>query len=127
MTTSVSGRVITDEEMVVEVLQRAEDILRTQGWTQHVMARDKTGRETGYFDESACSFCAMGAIYRAAQDLTKQTGERAYGYAAPVAVSQLKTAGGSYLRSSVPGWNDDENTTIDAVLERFQAASKLLT
>jgi hypothetical protein len=52
-------------EKVVETLKAARAKVEA-GWTQRSAARDADGLQCGWADASACSFCAMGALWRVA-------------------------------------------------------------
>ena len=63
------------KSLVYQVLKGARDIIADpKRWTKHAFARDAHGRATsgGVYDDNATSFCAIGAIYRSAFNLTGQ-------------------------------------------------------
>lgn len=51
------------EKTIVEVLEEAIQSVKS-GWTQGALARDVIEKEVAVTDESACSWCITGAIYR---------------------------------------------------------------
>lgn len=54
---------------VEQVRARAAELVE-QGWTQDVAARDSAGHTVSVYGEEACEFCAIGAIVRAAWELS---------------------------------------------------------
>lgn len=51
-----------------EILRKAKEVL-AEGWTKGVFARDEHGAAVWDASPEACSFCAMGAVYRARRQL----------------------------------------------------------
>lgn len=51
-----------------QIALRAAEIVRN-GWCKNALARDKDGNRVGYKSEEACSFCGMGAIYKASIEM----------------------------------------------------------
>ena len=68
---------------VLRLLRRGRAVLSLFGWCCGAFARDQCGRECDTYDDKACTFCMVGALYRAAgedfvsQDQGKQVLERA--------------------------------------------------
>jgi hypothetical protein len=53
-------------ENVADVLDAAADLLEKPGaWTTRTCARDRQGNTTGWDEDDAECFCALGAIFRA--------------------------------------------------------------
>ena len=51
---------------VLRLLRRGRAVLHLFNWCSGTFARDKFGEECGTHDDVACSFCAIGALDRAA-------------------------------------------------------------
>ena len=51
---------------VLRLLRRGRAVLHLFKWCRGSFARDKRGEECGTHDNDACSFCAIGALDRAA-------------------------------------------------------------
>lgn len=46
-----------------KIIEEAQELLR-KGWTKGYLARNSAGQPANVLDKEACSFCALGAIYR---------------------------------------------------------------
>lgn len=99
----------------IEILKRARSLLEEKGWTQEVEARDSLGRKVNPTSDSAVCFCTIGAIRRAAFELTGSAQIDAYG-APPTAVIRQVTAG------PIVGCNDDPVTDVGHILMMFDFA-----
>lgn len=91
------------------ILLRARELI-VHGWTRNAFARLPSGRATGYTDESACRFCAEGAIRRASYEL--QIDGLKYGAAEKL---------GALITVPVTHYNDDSKSK-KRVLELFDKA-----
>lgn len=108
-----------------QLLLRGAEILSTpsgqyeHSWTRQVMARDKSGKPTAPESQSACRFCSLGVVYRAAHELSADLNAR------EEAIRRLAAlvGYGDGNHGSVAGINDNPATTLDKVLNIFTIAS----
>lgn len=56
-------------EMTIQVCEKAAQLV-DKGWVQGTNALDEAGRITDFFDPGAVRFCAVGAIARAARQVS---------------------------------------------------------
>lgn len=94
-----------------KVLIGAKSII-SHGWTQGREARDRNGLTEDFSSFAACNFCAIGAIKRAAIELTE-------GFGVLSAIAVLKRSIGV---EDVAAWNDDPARTLEEVLFGFDKA-----
>jgi len=103
----------------IEVIDEAIRLLSAEGgWAQfgHSMANaacDKAGRPVLSISSEACSFCLLGALFRASFG-----GENEY----PVLRALHQVVPGS-----LSGWNDTEGRTREEVVGVLQEARSILT
>lgn len=92
----------------VEVLRKARELV-AKGWTQGWFAKSAANRRVTWTSPKACKFCAVGAIYAAANG-------------APVtdAIRALSAAAGCGFLG-IPHWNDNLATKRD-VLSAYRRA-----
>jgi len=114
--------------LVIEVLTRARELVRA-GWEQGVSARDENGNVCGPLDARAATFCALGAIDRAADEVLGRPRTRGVGITADVV--QLSVNAAAVLREEiefqygevqVSSWNDFEARTVAEVAQAFADA-----
>lgn len=96
---------------VLTVLVRARELV-AQGWCQGAFARDADGESVGDLSSLACSWCATGAIRRAALELCSPC------YGRLVFWKAISRFGRRRMRD-IPGWNDHPGRTKAEVLRRF--------
>lgn len=84
-------------------------MLVEQGWIQGSFAKNEAGDKVNFTDPGAISFCALGAILRAKQELVP-------GGNIP---DQFWDAWGDPPYESTTEWNDASSTTKQDVLDRF--------
>ena len=102
------------------ILTRAKELIE-QGWTQKTSARNSNGKIRSAYDSDACQFCMIGAIDRAAFELTSGSLQRTT--VAREAVDQLhsRLMMDTYGKSvSVAMFNDATGRTKREVLEAFE-------
>lgn len=98
-----------------DILRRARSILEEKGWTQEKEARNAFGIEVdATYPEAAC-FCTIGAIRRAAYEITGGRYFNAYG--APAVNIMRDVTNGPII-----GCNDDPTTKLGHVLMAFDFA-----
>jgi hypothetical protein len=109
------------EQLTLAVLSRARQLI-AKGWTRGDMATSKDGRHTDPRSNTACRFCAMGAVVRASADLTGDNLDDAYiNKTTKGALDQLRELVGPSV-----GKFNDEQTSKRPVLAAFdQAIAKL--
>lgn len=101
---------------VAEILLKAADLIEPpEKWTTGVLARDAFGNAVDSDDPSACSWCAVGAIYAVSPDLRVARSAR----------NRL----GAITRAQRPDtwigdWND-ENTQAEVVAAPRAAAKSV--
>lgn len=59
---------MTEDELVVEVLERAKAKISTVGWTRYALARNSNGKEVYSGSALAACYCSLGAIDAVAID-----------------------------------------------------------
>jgi hypothetical protein len=99
-----------------QIISRALVILTDEArWTKGALARRASGDPCACFDSAAASFCAAGALYRAACELS---GSNSW-VLAQEAEKQVLMANG-WLSMSLPDINDREGHT--RIVELFKKA-----
>lgn len=98
---------------VLQVLKKARKLIETKGWTQVVEARDEDGNAIDYRDERAICFCALGALWRAAD-----------GFESDLAVDARATLASCVHTDHIIDWNDRKRRTKEDVLAAFDRAIK---
>lgn len=59
------------KQVVIAVIQRAHDLIAKRGgWTKGLYARDAKQQNVAITNETACAFCADGALQRGIYDIT---------------------------------------------------------
>lgn len=106
------------------VLERARDIIRTRGWTRNAIARDSTGMPVGPINFSACEWCLIGALQRAAYDLRAE-GVDIPPWEVPLAFNAVRNATGVLLGGELAHWNDAPARTRDDVIDALDRAASL--
>lgn len=102
----------------VDILEGAADLIETKGWTQQAAARDQYDHEVRPWDDSAVSFCLIGALECAAR-----TPEGFYVTDYDIARKALQQAvpnDGAPLTV----WNDTPGRTKEQVVEALRTAAK---
>lgn len=51
-----------------DVVKSGIEVLEKNGWTKEVCARDSNNQQVFTDDPAACSFCVMGAIFKAEEE-----------------------------------------------------------
>jgi hypothetical protein len=120
---------------VKEVLESGlKNIEKIKNWTQQSYARNEQGRMVLILDQSACSYCSIGAILKVAgyNDMTSMVGEADEGNPlAKITVDAVKVIRGEVvarmglrMSGSIEEFNDDH--PHEEVVKIFkQAISKL--
>lgn len=116
----------TDSIDVGSILTRAADLVR-RGWTQCAWARNVDGERVLLIDDSACSFCASGAIRRAEVDLgyngsVKYPLSYQVGRAGEAAIRAVRRA--AKTPCSIIEWNDGPDRTAREVEEVLLRAAQ---
>lgn len=93
---------------VLAVLVRARALV-AQGWCQDAFARDADGKGVHEYSEKACSWCAEGAVFRAAVELYPST------YVGWKAIWRLELR----IPFGLMTWNDVSSRTKAQVLDVF--------
>ncbi len=83
------------------------------GWCQGAFARTQDGIQTLPGNESARSFCALGATFFAPDDQRRE-----YRH---ILISMFAGA-----RSGVAAWNDDPNRTKQEVVDKLRQVERIL-
>ena len=104
--------VVERERVVTEVtrrdvLHRAADLLEEFGWCQGHFAKTVDGRAVSAHSHDAVLFCAVGALAKAARDLSAAAGETNFG-----------------LDTDLSAWNDERGRTKAEVVSRLRAAAE---
>jgi len=89
-------------------------IAKPENWTQGWYARDASGYSVAPADESACKFCALGAILACGDD--DSFGSAFFENAA---ASLRKNLPVDFARACVMGFNDDPKRTHAEVIDLF--------
>lgn len=113
-------------KLASQILSRAQDLVKT-GWTQGALARDKNGQYTSEYSLEACSFCTLGAYFRAARELSVQDVE-VMQRVRVLAWSSLETAINEFPggRGNISSFNDNPIRTVEQVIAVFEKAKSLL-
>jgi len=96
------------------ILAVARRLIR-QGWTQRRFAADADGNSTGISSDTACKFCVVGALYRAAEDLGLPRSEMLDARVRMLAILNVPTLG---------LWNDDAWRTQAEVVQLLDTVIK---
>jgi hypothetical protein len=115
----------TYQEQLLAVCNRAIYLLQRKGWTQGALARDSSGEETKPCDEAAICFCALGAIDRAACDVTGKRRTKAgngVGIRLRKAIMHDKVEMRKWY--SITLWNDSPRRTKQEVIAAFKQVQK---
>lgn len=101
---------------ISEVLKKARTLISKKStWHKGCLARDATGERVGLYDRTACSWCALGAVWTAGDSPT------------------LKSTALNFLQDAVPKgfgsrvvseFNDYKKTTHEDVMRWFDRAIK---
>ncbi len=114
----------TYRDKVLEVLHEARSVLVEPGsWTQGTYARNRFGRSVSSFEPDAVSWCAVGAVHRAAGNDPSFSPEQSA--VCDGAIGALADAVGPWEsdpEGRVTAENDEEGTTVVDVLRWFDAA-----
>ena len=103
--------------LISEVLDKAADLIEPAGaWGRVLYATNNQGVSVDAIDPSACRFCAMGAVYRAA-DVSSFKGVLSV---RPARVLLAAVVGGSIAR-----WNDAPERTQAEVVSKLREAAAL--
>lgn len=100
------------QNMTKKILERAANLV-SAGWAQGVVGRYKNGDACGWDDSEAVSWCALGAINRAAMDEGHCLG-------ACAAVDRLRHIVGYF----VVAWNDAPERTQAQVVRALRSAAR---
>lgn len=99
------------------------------GWTQIHMAEDAKGNGVMSDDDSAVAWCALGAMWAAAEssglDLSRKADQRLYAQACYRVAFAMGCADDDYcmtIESAVSNWNDDPSRSQEDVILSFKTA-----
>jgi ribosomal protein S5 len=95
------------------IIKKAITILQKFGWTKKALAKDKNGNAVLPSDESAESFCLVGAIERATRDLKYGEKDKFQ------AIKIVKDVNGLIVLTPL---NDAPNTTKKDVINALKKA-----
>jgi hypothetical protein len=116
---------------VLEILKIArKKIARRGGWTQGVDGRDKEGNPVDvFYSNKACSFCAIGAITRACDEVFEKTGELipnwvVAGFLRASIFGEVRDELNNDHRPSIVQWNDVEARHKKEILAGFDKGIK---
>ena len=109
---------IADHKKHADILRRAADIISERGWCQGKFARGYGGKEIDWMSPHACSFCAVGAIYRAICDYSFMDSANGGVYADKVSQTLYRHLGGAGI--TVAEWNDDKGQTAENVVSKMR-------
>jgi hypothetical protein len=99
----------------LQVLKTARKLIaKKEGWTKGTCARNRSGVPVDWDESSAVSFCAYGAIYRAAIPLDS-AGDRVHLKAEDFLKKVIQ-------RPTIQFWNDEWERTKKEVLAAFDQA-----
>jgi len=103
-------------EKTVELLKAARAKVEA-GWTQGSAARDADGLKCGWSEGRACSFCAMGALWRVAggAELPEATG----------ILERALDGVGAWPGMSVISFNDSPYRLKEDVLKLYDVAIEI--
>lgn len=101
--------------MTNKVIERAIELLEQYGWTKGVYARDKDLNPTNSYGQDACSFCALGALGRAAHELDLDNTIPEFLVAKYLPVS---------FSVNIAAYNDDDRTTKEDIIALFRKANE---
>ena len=97
---------------VLKLLKRSRELV-SSGWCQFSSARDAKGVPCGAQDVNACSWCVTGAFIKAICEEKK---------GAFLVIPYMKCCEaiiGDTCEEPVIEWNDDDDTTQEAVVRHF--------
>jgi hypothetical protein len=103
----------------VKFLRGAQDNIKL-GWTQGATARDYRGANVAAADESACSFCLYGALWRLKLRLPDAVVSALYG-----ALLKIEPEKGEEI--GLIGFNDTPGRTQEEVIGLFDEAIRMFT
>lgn len=107
-----------------DVLRRAADLLEEFGWAQGYYAFSETGAYAAPTCSAAVRFCAVGAMTRAAWDLTRDEYDFDPDVALGLAGYRSFDAKGRVTSCGVPAWNDAPGRTREEVIARLREAAE---
>jgi hypothetical protein len=97
-----------------QVIARALELIADEAnWSQGAWARTASGKPCAWIDPAAKSFCAMGALNRAAHELAGLNG---YEMAVSAARQVVSVRGGSHAH--LPEINDSEGHAVVVAMFR---------
>lgn len=107
----------------IDILKRGGEILSRPnakgfGWTKDTLARNLHSHPVGVAGKSACKFCTIGAVERAAHEL----GVLGDSYIRPKVVQSALNRLRNVMDGSIASANDDPKTTFPQVLIAFDLA-----
>lgn len=106
---------------VVERLKDAKELIKDeQHWTKGTSARNRSGKSCESLDESAHSFCMLGAVQRANSEATA-TSAAFVGMKACAALKHSLPKGFKGFTGTIE-FNDSDDTTHKDVLDVFDTA-----
>lgn len=100
-----------------ELLEDAKQLIIKKGWTQLYYARNAEGYPVEAMDESAASFCIVGALERASLYAYRGSDLRGARKAIHLVVS----------RGAIADYNDEPGRTKDEIVALFDAAKEQVT
>lgn len=111
------------------ILERGRTLLEDHELTQFTFAKDKDGTSVSYSSPEACSFCTMGAFWRAAElelghEEDSWSKAREYLHYLEAAMVE-KVKGTNTVVFGIPTWNDTPGRTKADVLDLFDKAIAL--
>jgi hypothetical protein len=111
-----------------DVLERAADILETEGWTQG--AYEQPSRwASGNPNPVGFTYCAVGAIRKAHRDLCEENGKKYRRYKRSIELVSCSIDTDDLLRCGNPqecveAWNDHWSTRADTVIDKLKHVAK---
>jgi len=127
---------VTKQELdqASSVLDGAVALLKGGGWVRRTWAADRQGKGIGVLDTGACSYCLMGALRRAREDVNLKY-DKPYRLAVGAVMAvigkfqlpELVRADDVYRWScAIAGWNDNCCSGVADAMRILREASKLV-
>ena len=109
---------MTTMDLQNSLLRRSIELLES-GWTQGQSARDENGRPVPIGHQSACEWCATGALFTADIEMTNDLHAS---LAMHQAMARVVAAARQRHHEALITWNDAPNRTVDQVIDVFRKA-----
>lgn len=107
-----------------DVLHRAADLLEEFGWAQNYYAFSDSGCHVEPTSSAAVRFCAVGAMTRAAWDLTRDEHDFDPDVALGLVGYRAFDGRGRVTSCGVPAWNDAPGRTKAEVVQKLRDAAE---